>query len=99
MLILSDHAKKHLEDIKRYLSKFNDPIDPLSNEVLTFLERVKGIPQTPNLRLGESERWRIVLHFRSCAKIRYVIAKRSSELILVTVHPDPDTHNYIEILR
>jgi hypothetical protein len=39
-----------LEDIKRYLSKFNDPIDPLSNEVLTFLERVKGIPQTPNLR-------------------------------------------------
>ena len=65
MLILSDHAKKHLEDIKRYLSKFNDPIDPLSNEVLTFLERVKGIPQTPNLHLGESERWRIVLHFRS----------------------------------
>ncbi|MEM0374233.1 MAG: hypothetical protein QXO96_06760, partial [Sulfolobales archaeon] len=58
--------------------------------------RVRGIPQVPNQRLGETERWRVILHFTPCAKIRYVITKRGKELILVTAHPDPDAEKYVE---
>gem|GEM_PF-614860 len=99
MLILSKHLKKHLDEIRKYMKKFNDPTDPLGQEVLSFLERKEGIRQTPNLRLGESERWRIILHFKSCGKIRCVISRRRNELVLVTAHPDPDAENFIEFVH
>ncbi|BDC18901.1 hypothetical protein [Acidianus sp. HS-5] len=78
------------------MRKFNTDVDPLGQEVLSFLERVKGVQQVPNLRLGEKERWRVIVHFDPCAKIRYVIAKIDDKLILVTAHPDPDAENFIE---
>ena len=37
-----------------------------------------------------------MLHFSSCAKIRYVIARKGEELVLVTAHPDPDAEDYLE---
>ncbi|TRM96073.1 hypothetical protein DJ527_13045, partial [Sulfolobus sp. F1] len=77
MLIFSNHLRKHLEDIRNYMKGFND-IDPLGSEVLSFLERVKGTLQVPNTRLGEIERWRVIIHFKSCAKIRYIIAKNKN---------------------
>jgi hypothetical protein len=57
------------------MKRFGDDVDPLGKEVLSFLERLKGTPQTPNALLGEIERWRVIIHFKSCAKIRYVVAK------------------------
>ena len=96
MLVLSPHLRKHVEDINNYMRKFNTVIDPLGQEVLSFLEGVKGMEQVPNVRLGEKERWRVIIHFKPCAKIRYVIARKDNELILVTTHPDPDAENFIE---
>jgi len=97
MLAFSPHVERHKNDISAYLKKLNCNVDPFSEEILYFLERIRGIPQIPNQRLGETERWRIILHFQCCAKIRYVIARRGDELILVTAHPDPDAEKCVEI--
>ncbi|AAK41900.1 hypothetical protein SULI_12680 [Saccharolobus solfataricus] len=97
MLTLSAHLRKHLEDINNYLKKFNNTIDPLSDNVLSFLANLKGTPQVPNKILGESERWRVSFFILNpVQKIRYVIAKRGEELILVTAHPDPDADKFVE---
>ena len=84
MLVFSPHVEKHKGDIKKYLSKLNCDVDPFSREVMTFLENLEGTPQLPNKLLGEVERWRVVLHFTPCAKIRFVIARRGGGLVLLT---------------
>ncbi|BFI76915.1 hypothetical protein YN1HA_30130 [Sulfurisphaera ohwakuensis] len=42
--------------IRFYLKKLNCNIDSFSEEILCFLERIRGIPQIPNQRLGEAEK-------------------------------------------
>lgn len=63
VLVFSPHAEKHKEDIRKYLEKLGVNVDPFSQKVLSFLQVTKGTQQTPNKRLGEDERWRLVLLF------------------------------------
>jgi hypothetical protein len=96
MLVFSQHLRKHIKDIENYVKRYNILVNPLGEEVISYLESVKGTPQIPNYYLGETERWRIVIHFKPYAKIRYVIGKRMDLLVLVTAHPDPDSNDFVE---
>lgn len=83
---VSSRATRHLEDLRRYLRECG--VDPLDSRVLEAVARAKGREQTLNAEKGERARWYVTVHFRCCAKVRYVLAL-ADELVLVTVHPYP----------
>lgn len=102
-MLISSHLDKHKDDVRRYMEKKGcGGIDAISFHILSFIEdiiRVKGKVETPNKFKGEKERWRIILHFYCCAKIRYVVAEIENNKILVTAHPDDDAEAYVEYLE
>lgn len=49
------------------------------------------MPRRPGAKRGERRRWRVIVHFGCCAKVRYVFVELAGGgTMLLTAHPDPE---------